>query len=187
MPEGWEDAQEYLRDGTLLAESLRFKYYNIMMKKFFKNRCSNGFTLIEITVVIFIIGLLVAIGLPHFLRIKMNSNEKLILSDLRVFSNANESYRAFQRSLTYAPDLATLRTGDYINNTWIDPGRRNGYRFIYAPSDDGTTYSMEADPLELNATGVHTYCVDQTGVTVRSSEAGIGTAEGCVGGEPLEA
>jgi hypothetical protein len=115
----------------------------------------------------------------------MNSNEKLILSDLRVFSNANESYRAFQSSLTFAPDLPTLVTGNYINDTWQNPNNKNGYSFVYTAGADRMTYSMEADALIPNVTGTHTYCVDQGGIIVGSLVPGIGTATGCVGGTPI--
>ena len=136
-------------------------------------------------VVICIIGLLVAGALPNFLRIRMNSNEKLILSDLRVFSNANESYRAFQNSLTFAPDLNTLMEQKYINETWLNPNSKNGYSFVYAVGATGTTYSMEADVLQANVTGINYYCVDQTGVIMKGPAAGMGTATGCTGGNPI--
>ncbi len=155
------------------------------MKNFPRKRFQDGFTLIEIMIVIAILGLLVAAALPNFLRIKMNSNEKLILSDLRVFSNANESYRAFQSDLTFAPDLSALLDGDYINETWANPHNKNGYSFVYTAGATRLTYSMEADVLQMNITGTHFYCVDQTGVIVGGSEAGLGTANGCVGGTPI--
>jgi len=155
------------------------------MRNFLNKRFSRGFTLIEIMVVVAIIGLLVAAALPNFLRIKMNSNEKLILSDLRVFSNANESYRAFQNPPVFATDLNTLIDQKYINESWLNPNSKDGYSFVFTASPDGTTYSMEADTLKQDVTGVHTYCVDQTGIIVSGPEPGLGTAAGCVGGTPV--
>lgn len=157
------------------------------MKKFSRARLSGGFTLIEIMVVVCIIGLLVAVGLPNFLRIRMNSNEKLILSDLRVFSNANESYRAFQSPPAYAADIPALMERNYINETWLNPNSKNGYSFAYKASADGSTYSMEADVLRQDITGTHTYCVDQSGIIVGGPEPGLGTSAGCVGGNPVGA
>lgn len=171
--------------GLLPVKSLLGQADRVPMKDFPKRRFPEGFTLIEIMIVIAIIGLLVSVGLPNFLRLRMNANEKLILSDLRVFNNANESYRAFQRSLVYAADIPALTDGGYINDTWMNPHHKNGYRFVYTANPNGAVYSMEADVLTPNVTGVNYYCVDQTGIIVSGPVAGLGTADGCVGGKPV--
>lgn len=154
------------------------------MRNFLKKNFSSGFTLVETMVVILILGFLVALAFPNFLRIRMNTNEQLMLSDLRVFSHANESYRASQNSPVYAPDIATLMEKGYINNAWLDPNDKNGYSFVYSPSENGATYSMEADALKPSPTGVNYYCVDQTGVIVGGFVSGLGTAAGCAGRNP---
>jgi hypothetical protein len=75
--------------------------------------------------------------------------------------------------------------GNYINDTWLNPHNKNGYNFVYTASANGMTYSMEADVLIPNVTGIHTYCVDQGGIIMEGPAPGMGTANGCVGGNPI--
>lgn len=145
----------------------------------------SGFTLVEIMIVIFIIGFLAAIAIPNFLRARLDSNEGTIRADLRTFSTANESYRAFQVDPVYAPDIPALIADNYIDDTWLNPGNRHGYEFSYSLGAAGDTYAIEAAPLTPGTTGVNYYCVDQSGVIVRGAAAGMGTAAGCSGGTPI--
>jgi general secretion pathway protein G len=144
-----------------------------------------GFTLVEIVIVVLILGILVALGMPNFLRVRLDANERMIRGDLRAFSSANEGYRAFQNPPVYSPDITTLMDQNYIDTVWNNPGNRHGYNFSYAPGGAGATYSLEADPVTAGITGINIYCVDQTGIIVRGVAAGLGTAGGCVGGTPI--
>jgi prepilin-type N-terminal cleavage/methylation domain-containing protein len=144
-----------------------------------------GFTLVEIMIVVAIIGILVAVGVPNFMRVRMDANEGTIRADLRAFSTANESYRAFLNPPSYSPDVNTLVNQSYIDSSWLDPGTKHGYGFVYAVADNSQTYAIEANPLTPGTTGVHSYCVDQSGVLVRGAAAGLATPVGCVGGTPL--
>lgn len=158
------------------------------MKKIFYHASifNRGFTLVEIMIVVFIIGLLVAMAVPSFLRMRLDANEALVRADLRVFSTANESYRATQNPPAYADDIETLIDQNYLDDAWLDPGNRHGYDFVYAVSGDGSGYSLEADVLTENVTGINYYCVDQTGVIVKGDDAGMGTDSGCEDGTPIQ-
>jgi len=144
-----------------------------------------GFTLIEIVIVIAIIGILVVIAAPNFLRIKMNANEDIIRADLRTFSTSNESFRAIHVPPSYAQNIPELINDNYLDSTWLNPGSKHGYNFVYQRDVPGLAYSLEADPLVANVTGARYYCVDATGVIVSGNVAGLGTPTGCVGGTPV--
>lgn len=51
-----------------------------------------GFTLVEIMIVVVIIGLLAALALPAFQRVRANAQSSRFISDLRTFAQAFETY-----------------------------------------------------------------------------------------------
>jgi len=57
------------------------------MKKLMKK---SGFTLVEIMIVVAIIGLLAAIGIPSFQRARTTSQTKACINNLRIISSAKD-------------------------------------------------------------------------------------------------
>ena len=59
------------------------------MKKIYER---SGFTLVEIMIVVAIIGLLVAIGMPSFLRARKNARVARVAKNIKVFADAFQMY-----------------------------------------------------------------------------------------------
>ncbi len=57
-----------------------------------KNRKNSGFTLVEIMIVVVIIGLLAAMAIPAFQKVRANSQDKAVTNNLRQLSSAADQY-----------------------------------------------------------------------------------------------
>jgi type IV pilus assembly protein PilA len=57
-----------------------------------KNRSNKGFTLVEIMIVVVIIGLLAAMAIPAFQKVRASSQQKAILNNLRQLNAAAQQY-----------------------------------------------------------------------------------------------
>lgn len=73
------------------------------MKTVLKPSHEDGFTLIEILVVILIIGILAAIAIPVFLNQRQTANDASAVSDTKNVAMAMQSYFTDNPTATYAP------------------------------------------------------------------------------------
>ena len=71
-----------------------------------------GFTLVEIMIVVVIIGLLAAMAVPAFNKVRQTATEKTILNDLRQLSAAAAQYFLENGGVAEVP-VATLTT-EYV-------------------------------------------------------------------------
>ena len=86
-----------------------------------------GFTLIELMIVIAIIAILAAILIPNFLHARAESQTYSCEGNIRQLATAMEEY-AVDNSGTYAPSIPALQaanSGVYLKNVPVDPGGGN--------------------------------------------------------------
>ena len=84
-------------------------------------RTQAGFTLVEIMIVVVIIGLLAALAIPAFGRVRAASQNARFISDLRVFAQAFEGYAALNGAWPPNAGSGTVpagMSGDFNESNW---------------------------------------------------------------------
>jgi type IV pilus assembly protein PilA len=155
-----------------------------------QKEAQQGFSLIELLIVIAIILIIAAIAIPNFLRAKIASHESSAVSSLRTintsesayFSTYGVGYATFaQLSTPGVPCAATAATACLIDPV-LSAGTKSGYTFTAFPvGAGGPDFVSSAVPLQVGATGQRTFCVDETGAVHMDPAGGAAPADdvGC--------
>jgi prepilin-type N-terminal cleavage/methylation domain-containing protein len=128
-----------------------------------------GFTLVEIMIVVAIIALLAAIAIPNLLRAKMTANDSLAKATLRAMSTAAESYAAnnnggYPAGGTDTP--LTTAVPPYLNEDYCGLSGTAGISgYIYNCSGmTSTGYTITATPVAIGSTGTTVETITTGGV-----------------------
>jgi type IV pilus assembly protein PilA len=147
-------------------------------------RIKNGFSLIELLLVVAVILIISAIAVPNFLRSRERANEASAVASMRVINTASVTYSMTYPDMGYPALLTNLGganpcTSSSVQACLIDDllalGTRGGYSFVW--TGDGLTpsvsYALTGTPLVVGSSGQRMFCTDQTGV-IRYDPSGSG-------------
>ncbi len=164
-------------------------------------RKQQGFSLIELLIVVAIILIIAAIAIPNLMRARMAANESSAVGSLRTINTGEITYNSTYSTVGYATALSNLGGGlgvacvpssasaciiDTVlsnNGNPINSGK-SGYTFT---SGAGTVslginvgYTVRGMPMQANVSGIRAFCSEQDAVvrvdpagTCSTSEAGI--------------
>jgi type IV pilus assembly protein PilA len=147
-------------------------------------RKQQGFSLIELLIVVAIILVISAIAIPNYLRSRMQANEASAVGSLRMINTSAVTYSSTYLNVGFPtnmadmgganPCTATQTTACILEDT-IAQGTKSGYSFLWV--GDGATpsvsYSLTATPLQVGGSGQRQFCTDQAGV-IRFEASGAG-------------
>lgn len=81
-----------------------------------QNKSKKGFTLVEIMIVVVIIGLLAAMAVPAFQKVRETSQSKTITNNLRQLATASQQYFLENGAATTVAYNTLVGSGNYITN-----------------------------------------------------------------------
>ena len=149
----------------------------------------NGFTLMELLIVMAIIAILMLIAIPTVGSLKKNANRLSAIQSIRAIQQAEMQYESTYPANGFACALPALGgdpsagapspTGAQLLQADITSGYKSGYIFTLTNCtkvtvngmDRNTSYTVTAVPQKVGTTGNLGFCSDQFG-TIKSDPTG---------------
>lgn len=121
---------------------------------------NEGFTLIELMIVVAIIAIIAAIAIPNLLRSRMQSNESAAIGNLRTIVGSEVAYHAANYQYTASFDDLTTASPPFLDGDWSVA--KSGYNFVLG--GDTSNFTANANAVTYGTTGNKGFFTDASGV-----------------------
>lgn len=160
-----------------------------------RKKRSQGFSLIELLIVVTIILILAAIAIPKLLTVKQQANSTAAVANTKSLLNALTAYQSQYTSQGYPATMAALGGANpctpalanacLVDNSLATATAAPGYQgYIFTYADDGVVpsqaFTLNADPVSAATSNRH-FFTDNTDIIRYSDGAAASAASAVIG------
>ncbi|MCZ6620569.1 MAG: prepilin-type N-terminal cleavage/methylation domain-containing protein [Deltaproteobacteria bacterium] len=127
-----------------------------------KRFSDQGFSLVELLIVVLIIGIIAQMAIPHLMQSKLAANEASAITTVRSVLNAETLYVTTVGSGRYAT-MGALVSGMLVD-TVVGSSTKDGYVFAISLSASDTGFAIDARPTGYRNSGIRSFFADETAV-----------------------